>query len=186
MKALSHKWAGRSGMTMVETLFAALLAAALALAVLVGAQAAARVSARETFVAESQTVADTLEQALSDVLRYATEIETDNSGRVTAYTNNAYGLYNAVFSVGTEAEDTGMLYLRYEGKGRPGNMLLLSNLSYSGLQIIPVGYIPPNPMDSAFDLRYADGVFSGNYRLYSPGKQLMSEEFRFSFRALNA
>lgn len=173
------------GLTLVETLTAMLLISLLSVIILVGTQAAMRVNFQETFVAESQTVADTIEQALSDVLRYAIQVETDHSGTVTAYTNKAYGVYDGVLQVGTAYEDEGMLYLYYIGEGAAENILLLSDLSYSGMMLVSPDYVPGDGIDSNFDLHYSQGVFAGSYRLYLPRQGLLSEKFEFSFRAVN-
>lgn len=174
------------GLTLVETLTAMLLISLLSVIILVGTHAAMRVNFQETFLAESQTVADTIEQALSDVLRYAVQVETDPSGAVTAYSNKAYGVYDGVLRVGMAAEDEGLLYLYYAGEGAAENILLLSDLSYSGLKLVPPDYVPGDGSDrSEFDLRYSQGVFIGSYRLYQPRQGLLSEKFEFSFRAVN-
>lgn len=177
----------RGGFTLLETLLTVLLLVLLTTMIFTGTQAAFRVYAQDMFSSDSQTVSDTIDQALSDALRYATGVTTDSVGRVTAYTNTDYGIRNGMLSVGTETQDAGMIYLNFEGSGSSGNVLLLSDLSYAGLMVVPEDYNPAAGGDIGhFELIYADGVFSGSYRLYDPDKDLLSDAFAFSFRALNA
>lgn len=175
----------RSGMTIVETLMAVLIIALLTSTILIGTQAAMRVTYQETFVAESQSVADTMNRALSDVLRYAQNVTTDDDTRVTSYSNAAYGVTDGMLRVGTGTKDAGHIYLAYAGEGDSGNISLLSNLSYSNLKVVPADFTPGTSLSSRFDLRYKDGVFTGSYCLYDSARQLVTEPYTFTFRAVN-
>jgi len=185
MKRLTCASRCRAGMTLTETLMAVLMITLLTSVIAAGIMAAFRVNIQSTFASTSQVVSDTIDLALSDVLRYAADVETDGSGNVTAYTNSGYGIAGGKLCVGT-GDDRGLIYLKYDGADSDGNVLLLSDLSYSGLLVVPGDYDPDTGSDSgAFDLRYADGVFSGSYRLYDPVNGLLSDLFTFSFRSVN-
>lgn len=180
-----RKLRSRSGMTIVETLMAVLIIALLTSTILIGTQAAMRVTYQETFVAESQSVADTINRAFSDVLRYAQNVNTDDDTRVTSYSNAAYGVTGGAIRVGTDTTDAGHIYLAYAGEGDPENIFLLSNLSYSNLKVVPADFTPGASLDSRFDLHYKDGVFTGSYCLYDSARRLVTEPYTFTFRAVN-
>lgn len=189
MKRAARRLCGRAGMTLVETLMAVLIITLLTSVIFIGSQAAARVAVQDTFAAESQSVADTINRALSDVLRYAEDITTDSAGRVTAYTSSEYGISDGSLRVGTGefgTQDTGHIYLLYVVGDKDASISLLSNLSYSGLMVVPADYTPGSGADiSGFDLRYSGGVFAGSYRLYDSAHHLLSDSYEFSFRAVN-
>jgi len=186
MEQLTRTPRRRRGMTLTETLVAVLIIALLTAVIATGIMAAFRVYIQSTFASASQMVSDTVDMALSDVLRYATDVETDGSGNVTAYANTSYGVTDGKLRVGTD-DDLGLIYLKYDGADSAGNVLLLSDLSYSGLLVVPDDYDPDTGVNSGtFDLRYADGVFCGSYRLYDPVNRLLSESFTFSFRTVNS
>jgi hypothetical protein len=168
MKRLSGKLSGRRGMTLTEALTAVLMIALLTAVVMTGSGAAAGVYRQSVFFSESQTVSGTVDTALSDVLRYATAVETDSEGNVDFYTSPAYGITDGQIRVGTDASDRGLLYL-------DGGAFLLSDISYSGLRV----------RDFTLKCDIPSGVFSGSYRLYEPDGDLTSGNCAFSFRAVN-
>lgn len=175
---------GHAGMTLVETLAAVVMIALLTGVVAAGVTAAVHIRTQSAFASESQLVSDTINAALSDVLRYADDVETDGSGNVTAYTNAGYGVRGGTLCVGTGDGDRGMIYLNNSGSS--GSILLLSGPSYSGLLVVPDAFDPTaDSVGAAFDLRYSGGVFSGSYRLYDPVSGLLSDTVEFTFRALN-
>jgi type II secretory pathway pseudopilin PulG len=183
-----------AGFTLVETLVALLLVVMMTTVVAVGIQASVRVLAQDTFAAESQSVADTINKALSDVLRYAQDVETDGeNGLVKTYSCPAYGINGGKMRVGKpdeeqdkEQDEPGQIYLT-DGK----NFTLLNSGAYSGLRVVP----PDSTLDTLsdnedknedkFELYYKDGVFSGSYRLYDEKNRLLSQEYPFSFRTVN-
>lgn len=188
MKRAVSKLRGRSGMTLVETLMAVLMITLLTAVIFIGSQAAVRVTVQDTFAAESQSVADTVNKALSDVLRYSENVTTDDSGKVT-YTNSGYGITEGSLRVGTNEsgiQDKGHIYLLYVAGDKDASIFLLGNLSYSGLWVVPdkADYDTGDDI-SGFNLRYTDGVFTGSYRLYDPMHRLLSDSLPFSFRAVN-
>ena len=157
------------GMTLVETLLALLLITMLTAVLLAGSQAAFQVYVKNSFVADSQTVSDTIVTALSDVLRYATQVETDAAGAVTAYTSTAYQVTGEQITIGADAATDGMIFL--DGAQ---TIPLLSDLSYSNMQV------------TEFALTYEDGVFTCSYRLRDISHSLTSELFTCSLRTLGA
>lgn len=172
--------AGR-GFTLVETLVTALLAVLAVSVVAAGSQAAARVSAQNEFSDESRTVADTVDRALGDVLRYASDVRTDGAGGVASYDCDAYGIRGGTVRVGTGSDGAaGQLYLAADASAA-----LLNGPAYAGLRVIPPDDAPGAEPGGSFRLRYAGGVFSGSYRLYDASRGMLSDDFEFSFRAVN-
>lgn len=186
MKQTAFSWRARSGMTLVETLVAVLMVVLLTTMVAAGMAAAVRVRAQSTFVSGSQQVADTIGAALSDVLRYATDVETDGEGAVSAFTNVNYGVTAGQIYVGAGDEDgdRGVIYLNAPGAAK--KIPLLTNPSYSGLAVVPEDFdSDDDSIGGPLALRYSDGVFSGIYRLYDSAGGKLSEPIEFTFRALN-
>ena len=169
---------GSRGFTLMETLVASLLIVLAASVVVVGSQAAVRVTAGDSFASESQTVADTVDRALSDVLRYATDVRTDSGGQVVSYDCGAYGIAGGTVRIGAGAGE-GKIYLSKDDD----SLSLLNDFSYAGLSVVPADYVPGS--GGGFGLKYAGGVFSGAYRLYDAGRGMLSDVFEFSFRAVN-
>ena len=167
------------GFTLMETLVASLLIVLAASVVVVGSQAAVRVTAGDSFASESQTVADTVDRALSDVLRYATDVKTDSGGQVVSYDCGAYGIAGGTVRIGG---GEGKIYLSKDDD----SLSLLNDFSYAGLSVVPADYVPGSGgSGGGFGLKYAGGVFSGAYRLYDAGRGMLSDVFEFSFRAVN-
>lgn len=182
--AVQRKISGRGGMTLFETLAAVAILALLSSVILAGSRAAMSSAQKNTFSAECQTVSDTINTALSDPLRYATEISVDSGGEVTAYTNPDYQIADGRIAVGTGAgsvSDTGLIYLD-SGK------LLLRGAAYSSLAVVPADFQAGERIPSDFRLTYnnAAHTFSGTYRLYDPVNKLLSGACSFTFRNVNS
>lgn len=182
-----HKLYQKKGMTLMETLAAVLMVTLLSTVILSGSQAAFRVYVQDTFTSESQLVSDTINKALSDVLHYAVNVKTDTNGKVISYTNRNYGVTGGNIQVGQDSGvDEGRIYLDFHGVGSKDNLFLLSDLSYSGLQVVPPDYDMSGSSNmEIFDLHYSEGVFTGRYRLCNKKKHLLSDVFSFTFRAVN-
>lgn len=181
---VQRKLGGRGGMTLFETLAAVAILALLSSVILAGSRAAMSSTQKNTFSAECQTVSDTINTALSDPLRYATEIAVNSSGEVTAYTNPDYRITDGRISVGTDAgsvSDTGLIYL-------DGDKLLLKGAAYSSLAVVPADFQAGERIPSNFHLTYNNiaHTFSGTYRLYDPINKLLSSVCTFTFRSVNS
>lgn len=182
--AAGHKLYGHGGMTLVETLAAIAILTLLSSIILIGAQAAMLSTRNSAFTAECQTVSDTIDTALSDPLRYATEITVDDGGNVTAYSNPDYQIANGVVTVGVNPGSTGDLGLIYLASGK----LLLNAASYSNLVVVPENFSPGAPYSSNFKLTYHNltHTFAGSYQLYDPINKLLSGTYSFLFRSVNS
>lgn len=173
-------------MTLIETLAAVAVLALLSAMILSGTQAALTATRKNTFHAECQTVSDTINTALSDPLRYATDVTVDGGGNVTAYSNPNYRISNGTVTVGTGknaagVSDAGLIYLA-DGK------LLLNAAGYSSLAVVPDDFQIGDGYSAAFKLTYDSGthLFTGSYKLYDPTKKLLSPTYSFTFRSVNS
>ena len=150
------------GFTLVET-----LAAVAILVILIATMSLGLASASDTyrislFDAESATLADTVDTALGDVLRYAAWEREDR------FTNPDYGV-----SGGRLFLKEGKLCINPSPLDEDAEGLritpLISDGAYSNLEL------------SGFTLSYEDGVFRGSYTIASEG---ISREIEFCFRTL--
>lgn len=182
--AAGHKLCGHGGMTLVETLAAIAILALLSSIILIGAQAAVLSARKSSFAAECQTVSDTIDTALSDPLRYATDVTVDGDGNVTAYSNPNYRIADGAVTVGVNQGSAGDLGLIYLASGK----LLLNAASYSHLVVVPENFSPGAPYSSNFKLTYNNSThtFSGGYQLYDPIDKQLSGTYSFLFRDVNS
>lgn len=181
----------RSGASLVETLVAVLILALLAGAIFTGSRAALASYQKSTFVSECQLVSDTVNNALSDVLRYAS-FTADEAGTVTSFANSTYGVgegegvltvANGIFYLTAAVDDP-------EDETQPINpaaVRLLSEAAYSYLRVEPSDFSLGNSEAAsiALTLTESGGVVSGSYRLYDPVNQQLSEVYTFHFRSVN-
>lgn len=178
---------GHGGMTLFEMLAAVAILALLSSMILAGSQAAMVSTRKNTFAAECQTVSDTINTALSDPLRYATDITVDSGGSVTSYVNPDYQISAGKITVGTgtDAEgisNAGLIYL-------DADKLLLKGAAYSSLEVVPTDFkIGTAAVPADFQLTYSNDthIFSGSYKLYDPVNKLLSKTCSFTFRSVNS
>jgi hypothetical protein len=182
----AKKLTSQGGMTLFETLAAVAVLALLSSMILAGSQAAMSAARKNTFASECQTVSDTINTALSDPLRYATDITTDGAGVVTAYTSPDYQISGGKITVGTDTDaegisNAGLIYL-------DAGKLLLKGAAYSSLEVVPADFQAGDPLSGEFLLNYdnATHVFTGSYKLYDPVSKLMSKTCSFTFQTVNS
>lgn len=182
--AMGRKLRGHGGMTLMEMLAAIAILALLSSMIFIGAQTAVLSTRKSTFAAECQTVSDTINTALSDPLRYATDITVDSGGNVTAYSNPNYQIADGTVTVGVNQGSTSDLGLIYLASGK----LLLNAASYSDLVVVPENFSPGAPYSSSFKLTYNNSThtFTGSYELYDPINKLLSGTYSFLFRNVNS
>jgi type II secretory pathway pseudopilin PulG len=142
------------GLTLVEALVTVMILTLVSAAIATGLVVATRAQSESIFESESGLLANTINLALSDVLRYAES------------TGGEY-FRNKDYSLG----DTG--HLKVEADGR----LYLSN----GTPLVE-GYFGIKMTDFK-NFTYSDGVFSGEYTLTDAAGTL-SRDFTFAFKTL--
>lgn len=178
----------RRGASLTETLVCVLILALMAGVIMTGSRTVARVYQAHTFVSESATVSDTINTALSDVLRYA-GVTASGDGTVGAYSSSSYGVENAQLQIYNGeillSADTG------ENEKR-----LLNTATYSGLYVVKPTFVVSDDISATvsrilsgtpetFTLSVEDGTVTGAYRLYDPFSGSLSEITAFSFRPMD-
>lgn len=157
----------KRGFTLVEMLVATILLVLVSLGVGMGTSAAFNVYKESLFSSEGDILCDTLNTALSDVLRYA--VYEDSKDEIVLFRNENYGVTKGHFYL-----KDGLLYMtRDEAEPTDGTtpLLLVNQSSYSNLQI------------QNFSMRYQDGVFWGSYTVFRPGED-MKKSMDFCFRSI--
>jgi type II secretory pathway pseudopilin PulG len=152
------------GLTLVEALITVMILALVSLAVATGLIVATRAQSESIFESESGLLANTINLALSDVLRYAESTGTDTF-RSDNYSLGDDGHFYVDDDVDTEgSEDDFRLYL---SNGVPlveeyfGMRMTGWNIAYDGV-----------------------GVFSGGYTLTGAEGAPPSRDFTFKFKTL--
>jgi type II secretory pathway pseudopilin PulG len=159
------KLRSRRGLTLVEALMTVMILSLISLAIATGLIVATRAQSQSIFESESGLVANTINLALSDVLRYA-EYRGDISGTTNVnFSNSDYGLHiNGHLTI----VDGLLVYTNGTG-GTP-----LVN-DYLGLEM------------EDWELSYSSGVFSGSYKLTNAADDPADEiirDFTFAFKTL--
>lgn len=152
------------GFTLTELLAALLILVMLTVILSSGLPVAVKVYRESVFVSESEILASTLNTALGDILRYATDIQGADGPRFDTATD-------ASIIDGSIAADDGVLVIvKADGSvDRP----LLNKAAYTSLRA------------EDFSLSFSGGSFSGSYRLVSTQDPALAKEVVFAFAPLN-
>jgi len=156
-----------AGFTLIEMTVAVVVIVLVSAAMSSGLAVATRTYRESVFQSDSAVLCDTLNTALSDVLRFAIYTQTQEGGAVL-FANDQYN----ILSPGHIANKEGCLYIDTGGGG--GEQLLLVNSgAYVGLQV------------TGFTLTYESGtnIYDGAY-LISNADGTMTRECSFTFRSL--
>lgn len=154
----------RRGYTLIEATAAILVLVLLALGISTGLSAAIKVYNTTLYVSESDTLTDTLNTALADVLRTASDGETSGDGKVT-FSNRGYGMLQGRLALWKDR-----LYL-YTAPSDKAGIPLIPAGSYCGLSL------------KDFTLTYDDatGTYSGSYKICS---DTHTKDCTFTYRTL--
>lgn len=88
---MRRKLADEAGLTLVEMLCATAMLALLGLLLSAGMNMALQSYMEITAESETQLLLSTLADALTDDLRYAQDVQTDDGGRLTTYNSDSFG-----------------------------------------------------------------------------------------------
>lgn len=199
MNKMLCKLSSEKGMTLTELLVTMLLLVMMTATVTLGTRAGMRVYRSSRFISESHLISETIDNALSDVLRFASNpIILDDE--VVHFDQTGYGLYNE--NSGTLKVANGIFYLTTitdQSREATNNdaMRLLSIGSYANLWVVPGDTVLngdaltlneityDETSERFYPLTWKNGVFSGCYKLYDPQYHHLSETFEFCYRPLN-
>ena len=170
---ITKKLKSSKGFSLLETLVALIIVLLVASCVTIGISASNRVYKRSLFVSESDLTASTIDIALSDVLRYAYNINcADDTNTVASFSNKNYSIEDGHFVI-----KQGFLYINTTGEpdDKIGDYLkpLIGGSTYTASKMID------------FQLNYNDGEFTGSYTLQSKMYSDLSKTFTFSFRTIS-
>ncbi len=157
----------KRGFTIVEMLAALLIVALLGAMIATGISVGAKVYRESVFLSESAILKSTINTTFSDVLRYATVVETDEEGNVLAFNSANYNISGGSIAL---SEDGRLIY--YEFSGDTAHELV-NRGAYTSLTL------------GEFTLTYdaGTGVFTGSYAMQL-GSSEVSRTAEFSFRTI--
>lgn len=163
-----RKLKNKKGFTFVEMLVCVLTLLMVGAICATGTGISVKSYQQSRFESDSQMLASTLDMGIGDVLRYASDIETDGNGNVTALTNHYYQMEDGYISLNSEG------YFRVcKSPYMPDKTFaLIGEKAYAGDLYI-----------SEFELKYINEVFKGKYTIKSNAMQ-ESKTCEFTFRPI--
>lgn len=178
-----RKIKSNKGFTLVEMLACVVTLLLLGGIVSAGTTLAMKSYNESLFESDSQMLESTLNLYVSDILRHATKIETEEAPAdpsvpgeklVTGFTNAAYQIYGGNIKVTNKDEAGNGAFMVYETRNNPGVMLVGENVYASTLYI------------SDFKLLYnkEKGYFTGSYIIKSTILEDASRECVFTCRTI--
>lgn len=172
MKALK-KLCSQKGFSLFESLVALFIISILTVGITTAVNAAANVYKKSLFVSEGEMLAATIDIALSDLLRFSSDVMEE--GGVVKLTNLGYNVRKGHLFL-----DSGLLYLNLTDE-KPDDALdaplapLINLGAYSSMKI----------KEGSFKLNYAEGVFSGQYVIQSKDDSTLEKRYEFYFRTVD-
>ena len=170
---IKRKLKSSKGFSLLETLVALIIVLLVASCVTIGISASNRVYKRSLFVSESDLLASTIDIALSDVLRYAYDINcADDTNTVSSFSNKNYSIEDGHFVI-----KQGFLYINTTND-------ISDDVIGDHLKPLIGGSTYTASKMTDFQLNYNDGEFTGSYTLQSKMYSDLSKTFTFSFRTI--
>ncbi len=167
-----RKLCNKKGFSLFESIVALLIISLLTIAIATGVKTAASVYKKSLFLSESDVLAATIDTALSDVLRFSSNITKEADGTVQ-FTNANYSVRNGHFLI-----KDGWLYLNLtdDAKDAPLSALLNGGI-YTSMKI------------DSYTLDYTlvdnDVVFKVNYMIQSKDDSALEKSYESYFRTIN-
>lgn len=180
-----RKIKGQKGFTLVEMLACVVTLVLIGLICTTSMNFAVKSYQQSMFESDSQMLEDTLNMYIGDILRHATDIQTEENDidpnvpgerYVTAFTNAAYQIYEGRIEVPERANNVGGNFLVYESKNGQGN-LIAGEMSYAKTLYV-----------DEFTLKYNanTGIFTGHYIIKSTILNDASKKCTFVYRTIAA
>lgn len=170
---LFRKLNSRKGFSLLESMAALMIVSILTVGIVTCTNAASRIYYKSLFVSEGDILAATIDTALSDLLRFSSEITVKKKGDEISFTNANYSIIQGHLFL-----KDGWLYInqtdtKLDFAEDAPVAVLLNNGTYSSMEI------------SSFTLKYQDGVFSGTYEIKSKKDEALTKDYSFNFRTLS-
>ncbi|MDD4844932.1 MAG: prepilin-type N-terminal cleavage/methylation domain-containing protein [Anaerotignum sp.] len=167
-----RKLCNGKGFSLFESIVALLIISLLTIGVATGVNTAASVYKKSLFLSESDVLAATVDTALSDVLRFSSNITEQADGTVQ-FTNANYSVRNGHFLL-----KDGWLYLNLTNEK-------MDDAEDAPLAALLNGGIYTSMKIDSYILDYKDGVFSGSYVIQSKEDSALEKSYEFYFRPIN-
>lgn len=169
---IKRKLKSSKGFSLLETLVALIIVLLVASCVTIGISASNRVYKRSLFVSETDITAATIDIALSDVLRYAYDVNIKDTNTVS-FSNKNYSIDDGHFVI-----KQGFLYINTTND-------ISDDVIGDHLKPLVGGSTYTASKMTDFQLNYNDGEFTGSYTLQSKMYSDLSKTFTFSFRTIS-
>jgi len=161
----------KRGFSLLESLITLTIVLIITVCVTIGISASNRLYRKSLFSSESEILSSTIDIALSDILRYSTNvINTDGN---ISFSNSNYSVVNGHLLV-----KDGRIYINVSDEN-PDDVMgpylktIVGNSTYTTIDA------------SELTLDYSDGVYTGSYTLTSNFDTSLSKTFDFTFRTLS-
>ncbi len=171
---MMRKLGKSKGFTLVEMLACILTLLLICMLCTTGMNFAMKSYQESLFESDSQMLESTLNMYISDVLRHATSIEAEEDGRVTAFTNATYGIYEGTIVASERKDGTGGIFLLYTGEYGSGTLVVGEEAYAKTLYI------------EGFTINYdsTTGIFTGGYTIKSSALSDVERECTFTCRTI--
>ena len=153
---MMDKFRNQSGFSLMETLAALLILVLLVAGVGAGIQAGSRVYREASFESDSAALAQILNTALEDILRWSRDVTVAEDGNFV-FTNADYGIRDAGFCDIMDKASDGVLQMQERHSGK--TVVPVDPGAYSGLALseLEIRYSPregPGAAGGYFEIRY--------------------------------
>ncbi|MEA4971832.1 MAG: type II secretion system protein [Candidatus Metalachnospira sp.] len=161
----------KDGFTLLESIVTLTIVLIITVCVTIGISASNRLYRKSLFYSESEILSSIIDVALSDILRYSSNV-TSLDGKVS-FSNINYGVANGHLLV-----KDGRIYINLSDENPDdvsGSHLktLVGNNTYTSINA------------SALTIDYSDEIYTGSYTLTSTLDTSLSKTFEFTFRTLS-
>lgn len=167
------KLKSNKGFTFIEMLACVVTMLLIAMICSVGLDMASKSYRESVFESNCQMLESTVDMQVGDILRFATSVQTDGDGNVTAFTNKTYRIDKGRIEVPARSGDTGGYFLVYLETDAENGYMILNQSAYADSMYI-----------ENFTLTYDDstGMFSGNYTIKSTQLGGLKRDCTYAYR----
>ncbi len=161
----------KGGFSLIESIVTLTIVLLIAVTVTIGISASNRFYRKSLFYSESEILSSTIDIALSDVLRYSSNVITEDD--VVSFSNSNYSVVNGHLLVKDDRIYINLSDENPDDVMGPYLKALIGNNTYTAINA------------TALSLDYSDGVYTGSYTLTSSYDTTLSKTFDFTFRTLS-
>lgn len=159
------------GFSLFEATATLLIISLLTISITIAVRASTSIYRKSVFISEGDILAATIDVVLSDVLRFASDVNEEDG--VIQFTNANYSINNGHLFVNGGWLHVNLTNEKNDDEEDAPVVVLLNGGMYTTIKI------------ESFSLNYIDGVFSGNYVIQSKSDHNLKKSYEFYFRTLN-